>query len=379
MNRLTTQLLAMLAAASFVFSSAALGHKASDSYLTLKVGERIEGEWHLSLRDLNDVLDLDVNGDGAITWGELRARKSVVCGYALSHLQLVETGIPRVLRPTGYLVDNHSDGTYAVVRFEADRIHSSTQLEVCYSALFDVDRLHRGLLRLETAGKTRTAVFGPNTACQSFALDEGRSTNDGLAFVHEGVWHIWTGYDHLLFLLALLLPGALQLSQNGWQPQSSFRAVCRDVLRIVTAFTLAHSMTLTLAALGWVQLPPRVVESAIAVSVLVAAVNNAVPIFRGRVAVVAFAFGLVHGFGFANALADLGLHHWQFAQALLSFNCGVELGQMAIVSALLPAIFVVRRRLFYRELVLPIGSCAIALTAGIWFAERLLDTKWLPF
>jgi hypothetical protein len=159
----------------------------------------------------------------------------------------------------------------------------------------------------------------------------------------------------------------------------SFRSVLAEVLRIVTAFTLAHSITLTLAAFGWVRPPSRLVECTIAASVIVAAANNLWPVLRGRPWLVAFAFGLVHGFGFANALADLGLRHAQLAEALLGFNLGVEVGQLAIVSVFLPVVFVLRRCLLYREFLLPVSSCAIAVMAAVWLTERLLDVKWLPF
>jgi hypothetical protein len=151
------------------------------------------------------------------------------------------------------------------------------------------------------------------------------------------------------------------------------------VLKIVTAFTVAHSITLSLAALGYVHLPSRLVESAIAASVVLAAFNNLVPFFAERGWMVAFGFGLLHGFGFANALRDLGLQHGQLAATLFGFNLGVELGQLAIVAVFLPLAYALRGLLFYRRFVLQAGSVAIMLVASTWLAERVLDFKWLPF
>lgn len=351
-----------------------VAHQAGNSYLTLtRAGAQLRGEWHLALRDLHDVLDLDADGSGDITWGELRSQQAAISNYALARLQLGEAPRPASLHLAELLVDIHSDGAYAVLRFTADHSAAEDLLHVEYSAFFEVDRLHRGWLRLETPEGVRTAVFGPDAAVQRFAWSGKQPGHGPAAFIREGVWHIWTGYDHILFLLALLLPGSLRLSAREWEPVVSFRVVLGEVVRIVTAFAVAHSLTLSLAVLGWVHPPARLVECTIAASVILAAANNIRPICRGRAWLVAFVFGLVHGFGFANALADLGLRPGQVAGALLAFNLGVEAGQLAIVLALLPALFVWRDRVFYRNLLLPVGSCAIALVASFWLAERLFD------
>jgi hypothetical protein len=155
------------------------------------------------------------------------------------------------------------------------------------------------------------------------------------------------------------------------------RAAFLDVLKVVTAFTLAHSLTLTLASLQVLALPSRWVESAIAASVVLAAVNNIVPLFRGQRPLAAFAFGLVHGFGFAGVLADLGLPKGALVWSLFAFNAGVELGQMAIVAVFLPLAWFARRSWFYRQ-VLTTGSAMIALLAAGWFIERAFDLKVLP-
>ena len=151
------------------------------------------------------------------------------------------------------------------------------------------------------------------------------------------------------------------------------------MLRIVTAFTVAHSITLTLATLEVVSLPSRWVEATIAASVVLAALNNLRPVFRGRRWTMAFGFGLVHGFGFASVLADLGLPRDALALALVGFNLGVEAGQLAIVAAFLPLAFALRRSVFYRRVVLWGGSLAIAAIAAAWFVERAFDLEFMPF
>jgi hypothetical protein len=194
-------------------------------------------------------------------------------------------------------------------------------------------------------------------------------------FFVQGVWHIWIGFDHILFLLALLLPLVLVRERGRWRPVDRFGQALREVLWVVTSFTAAHSITLSLAALGLVTLPSRLVESAIAVSVVVAALNNLVPLFNHGRWMVAFGFGLIHGFGFASVLAELGLPQGALVLSLVGFNLGVEAGQLAIVSAFLPIAYLLRRTTFYRRGVLVGGSVLTMVLALVWLAERALDLK----
>jgi hypothetical protein len=197
--------------------------------------------------------------------------------------------------------------------------------------------------------------------------------------VGEGVWHIWIGFDHILFLVALLLPAVASRVQGKWQALPAFKPAFWSVLKIVTAFTVAHSITLSLATLGVISLPSRWVESIIAFSVVVAALNNIFPLFSERRWAMAFLFGLIHGFGFATVLADLGLPQNALILALVGFNLGVECGQLAIVAGFLPLAFFLRHTWFYRRVVLFGGSILIAILAAVWLAERAFNMKLLPF
>jgi hypothetical protein len=356
-------------------------HTQSTAFVTLRIeADSINGEWHLALRDLEDAVGLDANEDGLITWEELRARRPAIDAYALSRLHIEGEAQHGNIRITDLLVDNHSDGAYAVLRFTVEGLRRTASIEVNYHALFDVDLRHRGLLRLERGGSTQLAVFAPESSSQRFDLPVSGAVGICFSeFVKEGVWHIWHGYDHILFLLALLLPGVLQRKDGAWEPVVATRPAVTNILKIVTAFTIAHSITLTLAATGAVQLSTRLIEPAIAASVMVAALNNLTPVFPERGWMAAFAFGLLHGFGFANALADLGLRHGQLAGSLFGFNLGVELGQLAIVALFLPPALNLRRLFLYPRVVLRLGSATIVLIAATWFAERVLEFKWLPF
>ena len=357
-----------------------LAHKPSDSYLTLnQTATAITGQWDIALRDLDFAIGLDTDGNGEITWGEVRTHHADIAAYALARLAIEGDGQACVARAGDQLVDQHTDGAYTVIPLQVSCPSTPAQLRLTYRLFADIDPQHRGLLRLEAQGQSRAAVLGPASPTQAFDLAQPGRFGQFVDYAREGVWHIWIGYDHILFLLSLLLPAVLAWRAARWQPAANFRDAFVDVLKIVTAFTLAHSITLSLATLGVISLPSRWVESAIAASVVLAALNNLWPLFHGRRWVMAFAFGLIHGFGFASVLADLGLPQGTLALALVGFNVGVELGQLAIVAAFLPLAFMLRDTRFYQRGVFVGGSTAIAVLAALWFAERAFELKLLPF
>jgi hypothetical protein len=177
-------------------------------------------------------------------------------------------------------------------------------------------------------------------------------------FVGQGVMHILSGIDHLLFIVSLLI-------------------VIRDwkhLAAVVTSFTLAHSVTLAVGALGLVRLSPRLVEPMIALTIIYVAAENALRLApRARVGVT-FAFGLVHGFGFSSVLRDLGLARGQLVPALVGFNLGVELGQLLVVVPLFPLVMLLQRRAgAYQRVRLGLNA-SVAVVACFWFVQRLMGS-----
>lgn len=359
-----------------LLATPAQAHKPSDSYLAVDVkGEQVTLQWDIALRDLDMAIGLDDNGNGELTWGEVKAKHQDIASYALSRLTLASEGANCPLKVTKHALDDHTDGAYAVLYLSATCPHAVTTLDMKYALLFDIDPQHKGLLRLTHDGATSTAIFTPESMQQKLAV-AGRSAWTQFGdYVRHGVWHIWIGYDHILFLLALLLPSVMVYRDGRWQGRERLRAAAIEVLKVVTAFTLAHSITLTLATLGVVALPSRWVESAIAASVVLAALNNLWPVLQKRLAWMAFAFGLIHGFGFASVLLDLGLPQDALRLSLVGFNVGVEIGQLTLVAIFLPIAFLARHRPAYRTIVLRGGSVLIALAGAIWLAERVFDLK----
>lgn len=354
-----------------------LAHKASDSYLVLQAdGANIAGQWDIALRDLEHAIGLDADGDGAITWGELKARHAAIAAYALGRLKLRTESRDCDIKVADHLVDTHSDGAYAVLRFEARCSASASRaIEIDYRLFFDLDPTHRGLLRWQSGKLTTTGVLAPDRPAMRINGEETTRLAQFIAYARDGLWHIWIGIDHILFLLSLLLPAVLVATARGWAPVERFAPAFRDVFKVVTSFTVAHSITLSLAALSIISLPSRLTETAIAFSVLLAALNNVWPVVHGKRWMVAFGFGLIHGFGFASVLADLGLPQDALLTALVGFNLGVEAGQLVIVAAFLPFAYSVRRTMLYRRVILVGGSATIAVVAAAWMAERWLDLK----
>ncbi|HZI09741.1 MAG TPA: HupE/UreJ family protein [Myxococcus sp.] len=360
---------------------AALAHKPSDSYLHLtRAEDTVTGRWDVALKDLDAALVLDGDGDGAITWGEVRARGADVTGYVLGRLALGSGGAACALEPSGPLrAVRHSDGAYAVVDFAVRCPAPPVALDVGYSLLFDVDSQHRGIVQVGGGQAGEPLILSATRREARVSLEGVSAWRRFGEMTFSGVEHIFAGIDHLLFLLALLLPSVLRREADGrWAPVTHFGPALRDVVKVVSAFTVAHSLTLSIASLGWVALPSRLVESAIAASVIAAALNNVLPFMRGTRWLAAFLLGLLHGFGFASVLADLGLPPGSLAVTLLGFNLGVELGQLACVAAFLPLAFALRGSLFYRRAVLVGGSAAIALLACAWLAERAFGIGLSP-
>jgi len=359
----------------FMCQTTAWAHKASDSYLVVDVkGNAITAQWDIALRDVDFALGLDGDGNAEITWGELRSRQRDVSAWALSRLELTRSGACP-LQVTGLQVDDHTDGGYAVLHLAGTCPGATGHLALQYRLLFDLDKLHRGLLRLTLDGTAYSSVLSPTNDTVKLGGAQASHWDQFKRFLVEGMWHIWIGFDHILFLLSLLLPAVLVLKMHRWQGVSSFGLAAREVLWVVTSFTAAHSMTLSLAALGMVSLPSRLVESAIALSVVLTAANNLWPLVNHRRWLLAFGFGLIHGFGFASVLAELGLPADALVLSLLGFNVGVEVGQMVIVALFLPMAFWLRNTGFYLRGLFVLGSWLTLLVAMVWLLERVFDIK----
>jgi hypothetical protein len=356
-----------------LWAPGALAHSLSASYLTVNVAEErteLTGRWEIALADLQTLLDLDGNRDGAVTWGELKAQSSGLGTAALPGLDFERNGARCPARLTALLLNERTDGYYAVLDFIASCTADRGKLEISERLFFARDRTHRTVLAVHDGEEHSAAVLTPDEPLWRGARERTTVLRVLREFLVQGAWHIWIGYDHLAFLLLLLLPVVLRVEGRTWREAESWRVVLWSALRIVTAFTVAHSITLSLATLGIVTPPDKPVEVVIAASVAVAGVLNFFPPAARWSATIAFGFGLIHGFGFAGALGELGLERGALAAPLAGFNLGVEAGQLTIVAAALPLLYILRSSALYRRRIVPATSIVVGLLAVGWLIER---------
>ena len=361
-------------------------HKTSDSYLNINLSEK-QGNisWSIAVRDLEFAIGLDLDADKKITWAEVLQRKLVIEAYVLSRLSLytVRNQLKQSCRIDNnkLLVDDKSDGAYLVFDIVSPCLNQvlDKELYLDYQLMFDIDKNHRGLILIESEGESTTLVASPGK--YTFSL-RGKATTLVSVFTNyvlEGIWHILIGLDHILFLLALLLPSVLLYRNGQWLQRENIQGSFISILKIVTAFTLAHSITLSLSVLKIVQLSSQLVEVVIAITVLLTCIHTLKPIFQHGLWKLAFVFGLIHGFGFANVLLDLGLARSALALSLFGFNVGVELGQLFIVCLFVLFAAVVHRYWWYRVFIFRGGITITAVLSCIWIIERSFDYEIVGF
>jgi hypothetical protein len=276
-------------------------------------------------------------------------------GLIRDKIRLTDRGAPCVAGPGFVQSSFAAESVTLVVDFGCP---APVQDLLIRDDLFDVlGKDYHTLGKIEAPGRIEQFAFTPENRETHVRLAGGPGSGRGVgSFFLLGIEHILSGWDHILFLLSLLL------RSGGWF----------SVAKIITAFTIAHSVTLALAVLQIVSLPDRLVEAVIALSIAFVAAENL--FFRpavGRRWLVSFAFGLVHGFGFSSALRELGLPSRGLLAALLGFNGGVEAGQALVVAIVLPALFLLRRTQWERRMVWS-SSLAILLVGLVLFVERAL-------
>lgn len=354
------------------------GHSLSDSYLELHFDDStVNGHWQIAVRDLELAIGLDSNADTIVSWGEIQAKVADIQAYARSNLQIEQGGIECGYSFGPAMLSDLNAGMFAYLPL-AGQCAGVGAPTIHYDLLFDIDSSHRGIATVYEGDQIHALLFSPAQRSATLALGSASLLTHMMNFVVEGVWHIWIGLDHILFLVALLIP--IVLGNRELQPQDSrYTGKLREILKVITAFTLAHSITLILASLNIVSLPSRLVESLIALSVALSGLNIIVPIFRGRHWQVAFGFGLIHGFGFAGVLSDLSLPTAQYISALLSFNVGVEIGQLVIVLMIVPLLLLLSAVRFTRLATRACAGVCITAFGALWVAERYFDLSILAF
>ena len=392
--------------------SPAQAHKGSDAYLEV---QQIEAEsaqsagtsrdlkfvLAVAIRDLDLVVPMDGNADGRVTWGEVKAATPQALALFNQQAQLdVAAGAPVACRLDWQTdgLERRSDGVYLRAKASA-RCPAGQDLRFHYALLKDQDSTHRLLVAGRIGGKDLLSTMSPQQGslllspavtgaavtaggAQAKSADGSNQWSALRDYFSLGVHHLLQGYDHLAFLLALVLPLQLSLRRSpsaallreypdvGAAAYAS-RATWMTLLRTVTAFTVGHSITLILATFGLTQASPLWVEPAIALSIVVTALLNLRPMKWIRVDVLALLFGLVHGYGFAGLLLEAAAPGGLLPWALAGFNLGVEAGQLIAVLGWVLVSQVLVGRSWYRTVVVRGGSVLLVLLASWWFWQRI--------
>ncbi|MDN4502703.1 HupE/UreJ family protein [Alteromonadaceae bacterium BrNp21-10] len=376
MNKLHSAISVLLVSLSFSFSCAA--HQFSTSYLTLDAADQsalsMSGSWQVEISDLEQQIAFDLNQDGEISWQEITAKKTAIYQFLQFAIGVNQAGQACSLNNRGQLkLDSHFNQPYVDIPVVIN-CPASSAIDISYRAFFANDANHKAIVAINyssaKASYSASRVFSQAKQLQHFDFNQSSYYQTFVEYVYQGVIHIWLGLDHILFLIALLLTCVLVRKEKKWQGMSSKLHIFKNTAWIVTAFTLAHSITLTATAMELISPNSRWVELGIAISVLFAALNNIWPLII-RLGWVTFAFGLLHGMGFASVLGELGLSSRHQLLSVLAFNIGVEIGQLAILAIALPVLIAIRKFNWYQQWLMPAGSLTIALIAVQWSVERI--------
>lgn len=338
-----------------------LAHDPGLSVATARLGaDRFTIHLAMSPTDVAILLPLDANQDGIISPEELSAAKPQLIKTARNAFVVQQDGQP--LSSTQATVQTDKTGA---LQFDISYPGlTGGELSIRSAIIGNLARGHREFFSVRNRANKLLGETMLDASHDNYAIaltQEAPPINlrhSFQEFLTLGIVHIATGYDHMLFLLGLLIVGG------------SFKSA----LKIITAFTIAHSITLALATLNLVNIPPKIIEPLIAVSIIYVGVENILRRNMDKRWMLAFGFGLVHGCGFASALRDLGIGSdgTSIVIPLVSFNLGVEIAQMALATLVLPIIWKLRERPQFVQRLVPAGSCLIALAGTWWLLQRTL-------
>ena len=371
----TTCLLLMV----LFFSTSVSAHQTGNSYLYVtEVNGQLRIDIDFIVRDLDNLLQNTAQASkdkptSTPTPEQLQAKQAAITQIIQASLVVEINEQAQTLDFIDQSIVLHNDGLYVRQRFSGPSIPVPVRFMVVRYGFFNQnDKLGRAFFKLRLGQEELSSVFDSSKETQRFALGESKRWATMGLFTQEGAMHIWGGSDHLLFLFTLLLPGLMLLQRESNTSRLGTRAAGMFAFKVITAFTLAHSVTLLASVMDWITLPSRWIESAIALSIMLSAALN----LQKRIVFshwkLALVFGLIHGMGFANGLRELGLSHLYFMETLLAFNIGVELGQIAAVLAVgIPIVLLARNDQSKAWLTRWI-SVIVFLIALFWLIERLL-------
>ncbi len=331
--------------------------------------------------NLEKFIKLDDNDNGIVSWKEIRAHQKEIERFVLKHIDISADGQICAKKIDRFEVYRRIHQSYIKLYLTLGCALPHEAVDLRYNLFFDVDKDQKAFVKIADDNRSKPVILSDRKVEVKLKMHHRQSVAQAFKnFLVEGIWHIWIGYDHILFLLMLLVPSVYYFRDGRPLPRQKFKEVFFEVLKIVTAFSVAHSITLGLSVSEIVVLDSRFVEVAIALSVLFTAMNNLYPMITKHTWIMAFLFGLIHGFGFANVLHDLIIKNSSdFLAMLFGFNLGVEIGQLVIVTLVLPFLYFLEKTTFYRTFIYHGFSALTTVIAALWAIERALGVSILPF
>ena len=358
-NRLRYLLLTLLLACH-----GAVAHNASTAFLYWN-NDYHQGRLDVAIIDLQQLTVLDSNADQQLLWHEISEAASTLEHSLQTAIQFSSGDRHCDLSVQLQGLTTHLDEHYAAFSLHPDCIPDQLR----YQLLHNRDALHKALVSIVAGDNQRLTVLSAEQTELDLSLNADSMLTRTTAFLWQGMLHLWFGYDHMLFLLTLILAAIGFRRQTDRAPLTT---LMRDLAWIVTAFTIGHSLTLMVAALGWWQPSLRLVEALIALSVSIAALNVLYPFMGQHTYRLALAFGLIHGFGFASVLGDLLGDSRVPVLELISFNVGLELAQLCVVLVLLPLLWRAAARPAWQLWMVPLTCTGILVTGLVWTIERAI-------
>lgn len=357
-----------------VFWGNLFAHQSSLAFLNMQIQEKqVKGNYKLAIEDALLLYNLDTNFDSKLQWKEVIGAQKELQTIIKSQLHFSSNSQVCNLDFEDVKLDYLHTNKYFHFDFLVECSKRVEILDIEYSLLFDKDSQHKMYFTLKDNENEYSSLFTQDMMSKTIQLGSPAVFESFIEFLKEGIIHIFIGYDHILFLLSLLLTSVLVYKNKVYSVEDSFKKTLFSTLKIITAFTLAHSLTLTLSVLGYISMESWMIEAVIALSIVIAAFNNIVVFMYKRLWVFIFIFGLIHGMGFATVLTELGLSTELKVLSLIGFNIGVEVGQVMIILLVVPLLFSIRKWSYYKVVVLQMFSALIILIGLYWLYERVLS------
>ena len=385
-SKTLVMVISLLTVLSFTTLSA---HSPDQSYLYLRIYQNhVEGTHEMTYRDINKALGLNLKRGMKVD--DLRPFLPVIHAYLKERISLSQEGQNFPIEFIEPQIMETKMGVFLRSHYQLPSVKEvPKKIDVKYDVLFDKDEDHEGYLVIghhwksgiiKNEGKP-SLNFSKGRTENTLSLDNASTWKGFFKMVRQGAYHWRIGLDHILFLIALLLPAFVRRKENpggswSWEAIGDIKESFPYIIKVLFGLAVAYTITLSLSSLGVINLPSRIVESIIALSVGFAAFHNIRPFLKNREWLLAFGFGLFHGMGLASDLGRKGLNGEFLTMSTIGFNIGVDLALIFITGFIALVLFVLRGRSIYRSLVL-YGSIILIIISLYFFIERFFEVNFI--